>query len=214
MRTIFLVLSLFLLQATSFAEGKFNFGVKFGLVNSSIKHETKNVDQFTPNYSSVFKDNRNGPLVGGFTEFNLINYLSFNFELNYMQRGAQAKFPVTTVEDPDGSAGNYAIYDFQLDYLQSLIAVQPTFNFMQTSIYGKFGLTLNYLLKASGYAMWYNAKDLSLGHSWGFGIKLNKIFDYTLLLEICRDMDFSEFYSDSIVKMKNEAWVFKFGIIL
>ena len=207
MRIVFTILSMLIFLNLVQAQNKVKFGVKFGLGIGSIESNVKSTESF---YNNNFKNNRLGPFLGIFTDFDVLNNLKLDIELNYVQKGAEDEFEITTLEQPEGT-GEKASFDYQLDYLQLVPSLKPTLSTTNFDIYLKFGASINYLLKVRGAYQLYDSKELVFGYNLGFGVKLKNFFDRSLLFEICRDTDIQNFYTNSIYELKNNIWLIKIG---
>ena len=192
------------------AQTPVNFGVKMGLGISSFDKEITESESIL---NLPYKEKRLGPFLGIFINFNLLRHLDFEFELNYLQKGAHDEFKVTTIEQPEGT-GEIIIFDYQLDFVQFLPSFNPKVSFSDLDFYLKFGPSLNYLLQSSGSYQRDDVKELVFGYNVGIGLKANNIFDRSFLFEICRDMDIQYLFENSYYKYKNEIWVFKIGFVI
>ena len=165
-------------------------GVKFGLGMAKFNIGSKSNDIYK---KSVFQDNRLGPFLGIYANYKINEFIYLDFELNYLQKGTQDEYEVVTVEEPDGT-GEKVSYDYQLDYIQFIPSLQAVFPLPFLDIYAKAGPAVNYMLSTKGIFYFKDAKEFIIGYNLGLGIKIKNICERQIILEVCRDADFMNFY--------------------
>ena len=142
-KTIILLFSIFFIYSNIYAQDKFNYGLKFGMVSSEFSVDKK---ESSTSFIDFFKDIRKGPVLGIFADYKIINVLNLDFDLLYLQKGAEDEIELTTPEHPEGT-GETVSYDYQLDYFQINASINPKINFKRIELQGKFGLSLGVLVE-------------------------------------------------------------------
>ena len=145
-RTSILTICIFLISSNIYAQEKFNYGLKLGMVSSEFSIDKKESSTF---YVDIFKEVRKGPVLGVFADYNINKAINLDFDLLYLQKGAEDEIELTTVEQPDGT-GETVSYDYQLDYVQFIACLNPKISFKRIELQGKIGLSLSVLLETKG----------------------------------------------------------------
>lgn len=114
-----------------------NYGVKIGFISS------KPTDQGA---YKLYEDPRVSGAFSAFIQFLNAEYARFEFEAGYKQEGAEAKIPVTTLHNPDGT-GDYMILDHAFDFVSLNLSVQPKIENKNICLYGILSGSLNFLVK-------------------------------------------------------------------
>jgi hypothetical protein len=189
------------------AQQKFNYGLKFGMVSSEFSVDKKENSTF---YGDIFKEVRKGPALGLFAEYNINKAVNLDFDLLYLQKGAEDEIELTTVEQPEGT-GETVSYDYQLDYIQLTACLNPKISFKRVELQGKFGLSFSVLVETKGLILFKDADDFSTGYLFGGKIIFKDLLQRPLYIEIIKNMDFSPFFKFEPFELTNEAWMFTLG---
>jgi outer membrane protein with beta-barrel domain len=205
--TSILIICIFIISSNLFAQDKFNYGLKIGMVDSEFSVDKKEISTL---FIDLFNDNRKGPVLGIFTDYKINNAFNLDFEFLYLQKGAEDEIEVTTEDYPDG-IGETVSYDIQLDYLQINASINPKLNFKRIELQGKFGLSISMLIENKSLFYFKDADDISTGYLFGGKLIFNDILKNPFYIEIIRNTDFNPFYKTDSYKITNEIWMFNLG---
>ena len=191
-----------LISSNISAQDNINYGLKFGMVSSDIIFKNNLSSE-----SSLFEKNRLGPILGIFVDYQVNTFVTFDLDLMYLQKGAEDEVKIRTLVPPVETL----MIDYQIDYLQMNMSINPKIKLNQIEIQGKLGLSLNLLLGLRGYYLLDNADDFSPGYLFGGKIIFNDILKRPFYIEVIRNIDFNPFFKSDIYDLTNEIWMFNLG---
>lgn len=196
----------------SFAQ-TINYGFKLGVTNSNIiVTDEKPVGPGT--YLDYVNGNSINPSIGIFVNYEIINNLKLETELNYVQKGARETKEISYITPPDTTEKNSKFTtESGLQYLEFGVNIKPYINISNTNVYGIIGSSVNYLVQSTAF-MQKDLKDVIFSYRLGAGIDLKNLITIPIFVEIKYEKDISEFYSYKYGKFRNKLLIFNIGINL
>ncbi|MCI0616346.1 PorT family protein [bacterium] len=192
------------------------YGIKLGMVSSKQRLETgkeRNTFQFRESFYRDLEPRR-GPQMAFFIDFLSIPHLRIQTELNYLQKGAEEKFQVTTAEYPEGTGEFFTADVFQFDYIALNFSVQPEIMLGLVNPYGIIGPSFNFLIANRASGPFIGTKKFTPAIILGAGIELLKPFDFPLLFEVRYNPDLEYFFENENLRSKLQVLQFVIGVKL
>lgn len=212
----FTFLLLFLPTFIAHAQIISGYGIRLGMVSSKQVIEAgKEEDTFKllENFYANLEP-RWGPQIGLFVDFLSNPHLTIQTELNYLQKGAEKKFQVTTAEHPEGTGEFYTTDIFQFDYIALNFCVQPKIRLGLVNPYGIIGPSFNFLIATRAVGAFIDTKKFIPAAIFGVGIELLKPFDIPLLLEVRYNPDLEYSFENNVLRSKLQVLQFILGVRL
>lgn len=213
-RFLEMMLIVILIQ-TSAVYTQVQYGLKAGLTSSNISI-TNIIPRFSGTYSividkSLYEGQMISPSIGIWTKVLDTDLISLELESNYLHKGSSRtlEMAVTTPEKPLGTLEKMTL-SFVLKYIQLNINPQIKYSIRELTVYGIFGVSINYLLRAE--TIWLKEekrKDLTIGYNVGFGLDLDKFLS-DIFVEVKFNGDFYPYYQD-YADFKNQVWMISIG---
>ncbi len=207
----------FVLLFLSTALAQPGYGVKFGMLSSKqvfdFEGKTKHpLIAFEALYGN--SERRLGPQIGLFVNFPSFRNFAIQSEISYLQKGAEERFEVTTVDNPEGTGEFYTIDLFQFDYLAFALLAQPRFKLGAVSPYGVVGPSLNWLIANRAAGFFGETKKLTTGLTLGLGFELSRPLSVPLLFEFRYNPDLTHFFENQYFRSKYQIVQILLGIKL
>ena len=204
LQIIFLI---FFLYGNSNCQILANYGVKVGLSYSNIN---TNYQQTFLNDATDFKIGVSGVV---FTKSSFSKHFHLVSEIGYIQKGYKEKFNKYNMIGE--KIGEFTIKE-RFDYLT--IKIQPCYEYEIKSVtpYIFFGPKLDFNLMVDNKIKTFSKliKESQFGISYGFGIKLNRLLPYNILVELNSNYDFDNSFKNDFVAVKNISYELKIGLEL
>lgn len=207
----YFIIFVILIHSLSHAQFIDGYGVKIGgtLANQDWQRKNATVD-FNP-------DSRFGMNAGIFMEFLNLPLLRMVTELNYEQKGMKLEFPLTTIEDPDGSSGKTKSILNRVDYLSLAVKAKLKSKAPLLSPYVFAGPRVDFYLNKNvdkNFKSFYDEfKKQVYGLSAGVGAEFNTL-PVDLLLELQYNHDLTSAYESAMYDINNQSFDFKIGLKL
>jgi hypothetical protein len=206
----------FLLLCASIGKAQFfkGYGIKVAYTSAS-----QTLDYPAPPWgwwNGTTTSARSGFNVGVFAEWLNVPFISVVSQVEYAQRGANAKY---------AGPGGWWTTDGLLQYLSVPIMARVTIPTGPVSPYLLAGPRADFLLsyRELGIKPWGNATSLSfysnfkranLGASLGVGVETSSILPARLLAELRYNVDIFDSYNDGNLKSRNNAFDVWLGVAL
>ncbi len=212
MKKTFMVMALLLLPAAINAQFIKAIGFKAGGMVSQYKYEYK----INGVYENNDPDNYTAVNYGIYGEFFNLPLVSVLAEINYVEKGARMKVPITDAQHPDGT-GQFSTLKFENDYLNISLLAKVRLESSICTPYVFLGPKVDYELKRSGeYASFVNEADynkLRFGFKTGIGTEV-KIFAIHLFAEVVYDKDLGYLYNSTALRITSSAADFRGGFFI
>ena len=207
----FILSAILVLLNSGFSQGLSGYGLKVGVTAARTYYE------YDPDLSITtvpFNETRLSPNVSFFVRFLDRELVDFEAQCNYLQKGGDHRFEITTPNEPYGT-GEFLDYDIQYDYLQLQLGLRPKHTFSKFEIYSYLGGSADYLLEVKALTMRKDRlKDFVFGYAVGLGISFTRIFIQPVFFEIVYNPDYSAIYATDMVTITNKIWLLRTGFQL
>ena len=198
-----------ILISISYSQTISEYGLKMGMISS--KFTIKLLHQYGGS-SKIFNDRRIGPTMGIYMRYLDLRYFDLESGLYYLQKGGKQKFPITTIEQPDGT-GEFATADIQFDCLQFQTGLRPYINLKEVGFYALTTGTLDYLIGVTGVTPKSDYKDIVIGYTLGVGFEFPNILNNNILIEMLFS-DTQNVYRDSSIESETGSYLVRVGFSL
>jgi hypothetical protein len=160
-------------------------------------------------------DRRLGFGVAGFIEWFDLPVFSVVTQLEYLQRGMEQEFNVTSPESPE-VLGTTTIEN-RLDYLSLPILAKGRIELGSVTPYALAGIRFDHLLGYESEGNFFNAvydsfDRTTIGGSVGAGVELPELLPFGVLAELRYNFDLDDAYSTDLLTVSNNAYDLWIGI--
>lgn len=216
MKRLFILATTLLLFCANLAKAQLikSYGVKvaYTAASQSLDYPTPPWGWWTGTTTSA----KSGFNVAAFAEWLNVPFFSVVFQVEYAQRGANARYAIL---------GGWRTTDGLLQYLSVPIMAKVTIPTGLVSPYLLAGPRGDFLLayRELGIQPWGNAPSLSfysnfkranLGASFGLGVETGSILPVQFLAELRYNLDIFDSYNDGNLKSRNNAIDVWLGVAL
>ena len=206
------ILILLLVTAScSYSQILNGYGIKIGGTISHQNWDYKNLG-FDPHFDP---DNKAGFNLGLFVESANISFIRIVGEVNFIQKGIQKEFPISTSESPDPT-GETMDWELGLNYLNISLLVKPNINLGILRPYLLIGPKIDMELSKAVETKedFYDEFEKNrLGLKLGIGSEFT-LFKLRLLGEFMYDTDFSNLYTNDNLEVSAYSFDIRIGVYL
>lgn len=211
MRTIIVLIGIIILIVNISASAKIinYYGIKLGVTKASQNWNYPNLD--------IKRDGAIwGITAGAFSEFLNFHYFTFVSEMYYVPKGMSEKYEKTTVENPAGTGEIFELTN-KLDYLSFSFLAKIKTKYNNLIPFISIGPRLDIQLKnhiEKGYEIIYNNfKKTIYGLSVALGSEIKLPVNFKILIEFQYNSDLSFPYKTDELRIKNNSFDFRTGVM-
>ncbi|MEJ2545518.1 MAG: porin family protein [Calditrichaceae bacterium] len=162
-------------------------------------------------------DSKQGLNIGAFAEFLDLPIVNLITEIGYTQKGMEDNFAVTSTGNPEGT-GEFKTVTNRVDYLNLSLALKANYTMPIVTPYLYAGPRIDFLIMTDvdkGFKIVYDEYEkVVYGLKIGLGTEIMKILPVSILAEFQYNYDLSDSYKTALLKINNNSYELKIGIIL